>query len=227
MATPYGRCKQFIKCSCCCYCCFCCSWSLKHTFSDVKSISSNEQFTDCASCCCCCWCAILICYFLLFCLLWRRLRRLLLLLLLLHTHSHTAMQAMHTNALHIHTYTHTPKHSTSSTGAHYFFLFFLSLVTFVVYNLTQFNYIRIAVRYIYWTKSRRRRRLSTAINKTIWLYQFVVVFVAAAAAAHTTFLFCQFANVCVRVSKRFAYVCFCYRVCVCVTFGKRARHLLH
>lgn len=124
MATPYGRCKQFIKCSCCCCCC--CSWSLKHTFSDVKSISSSEQFTDCASCCCCCWCAILICYFLLFCLLWRRLRRLLLLLLLLHTHSHTAMQAMHTNALHIHTYTHTPKHSTSSTGAHYFFCFFIA-----------------------------------------------------------------------------------------------------
>lgn len=52
---------------CCCFCCGYCSWSLKHTFSDVKSISSNEQFTDCASCCCCCWCAILICYFLLFC----------------------------------------------------------------------------------------------------------------------------------------------------------------
>lgn len=72
-----------------------------------------------------------------------------------HTLTHCYAGYAHTNALHIYTCTHTPKHSTSSTVADY--IFFL-LVTCVVYNLTQFNYIRIAVRYMYFGQNEERER---------------------------------------------------------------------
>lgn len=136
-------------------CCGCCSWSLKHTFSDVKSISSNEQFTDCASCCCCCWCAILICYFLLFCCCccgggcdcccccY-----------FTHTHTLLCRLCTHQRTTHIYMYAHTEALDVVNSGWLYFFL----LVTCVVYNLTQFNYIRIAVRYVYFGQNEERER---------------------------------------------------------------------
>lgn len=97
----------------------------------------------------------LLFFVILLLLLWRRLRLRLLLLLLLHTHSHTAMQAMHTPTHY--TYIHVRTHRSTRRRQQWLTIFFL-LVTCVVYNLTQFNYIRIAVRYMYFGQNEERER---------------------------------------------------------------------
>lgn len=74
-----------------------------------------------------------------------------------HTLTHCYAGYAHQRTTHTYIYAYTEALDVVNRGS-LFFSVFLSLVTLVVYNLTQFNYIRIAVRYIYiyWTKSRRR-----------------------------------------------------------------------